>query len=139
MSNLIVLLPAPSTSLEAIFEDETRQGHRPTGAAPPELSRAHCKGETRAAALDFVNRGAIVDVTGDGAMRVRQGLIISQVKSHRRSPVTTTHLEPALVEIGISFRKMSSLLYQTRAAKVQVTAEMCQLAGFRDLCMTSFK
>jgi hypothetical protein len=80
-----------------------------------------------------------VDITGEGAMTVHQGPIISQAKRHRYPPVISAHMELTLVELGIAFRKMLSLLYQTSAAKVQVTTEVCRLAGFRDLCVTSFK
>jgi hypothetical protein len=74
--------------------------------------------ESRSTPFD---RRAFVDTIGDGVMTVHQGPIMSQTISHREPHVVADHLESTLVGLGIAFRKISSLLYQTSMPKFQVT------------------
>jgi serine/threonine protein kinase len=144
VSNLIAPLPVnprpPPTSLETIFEEETMQGvlaHPEQVRQNPAVQTARTKPvQPRSVSFD---RCAIVDANSDGAMSIHHGPIMSQTISHRDPHVVAAHLESTLVALGITFRKMSPLLYQLSASELQITAEVCRLAGFRDVYIISFK
>jgi serine/threonine protein kinase len=143
VSNLIAPLTAPRpppTSLETIFEEETMQGvlaHPEQVRNNPAVRTARTK-PVQPRSISF-DRCAIVDANSDGQMAIHQGPIMSQTISHRDPHVVSAHFESTLVGLGITFRKMSPLLYQMSASELQVTAEVCRLAGFRDVYVISFK
>jgi serine/threonine protein kinase len=124
----------PVTALETIFEEEGMQ----TMGPPPEVDR---RARSRAAQPRSIslNSVSVGDGDEDGSDDGRRGPILSQTISHRDPQVVAAQFESALMSMGVSYRKTSSLMFHMSATELQVTAEVCRLAGFRSVHIISFR
>jgi maternal embryonic leucine zipper kinase len=119
----------PPTALETIFEDEGMQ----TTQLNPETDR---RARTRAAQPRSISLNSVAVPEGDDG---RRGPILSQTISHRDPQVVAAQFESALVGMGVSYRKTSSLMFHMSATELQLTAEVCRLAGFRSIHIISYR
>jgi maternal embryonic leucine zipper kinase len=122
----------PPTALETIFEDEGMQTTQ-LQQEPDKRPRSRAA-QPRSISLNSVAVGD-EDTSDDG----RRGPILSQTISHRDPQVVAAQFESALVGMGMSYRKTSPLMFHMSAAELQITAEVCRLAGFRSIHIISFR
>jgi hypothetical protein len=132
VANAIAIKRPPTTSLETIFEDDTapiqQDDPRPVRKQPI---------QPRSISSDAIT--APMDEPGDDPTREYRGPIYSQTISHRDPGIVAEGFESALIAMGVIYRKMSPLMFQMNAADVQATAEVCRLAGHRNVYVISVK
>jgi serine/threonine protein kinase len=129
--------PLPVTSLETIFEDQSVQGLSPPVQRPAAHEMRSHPVQPRSISLD-----ASAMSEGDAADKANtyHGPIMSQTISSRDPQVVAARFEDLLVERGVTYWKLTPLLFQiTAPEQLQVTAEVCKLHGFRNVYVISFK
>jgi serine/threonine protein kinase len=123
--------PPPVTSLETIFEDQAMQ-------APAPARGARLKPvQPRSVSL---NASAMIDGPEFDGTSAHHGPIMSQTISTHDPQVVAAKLETTLAAMGVAHWRLSPLVFQlTAPEQLQLTAEVCRLAGFRNVYLVSFK
>ncbi|OHS92893.1 hypothetical protein TRFO_40797 [Tritrichomonas foetus] len=75
----------------------------------------------------------------DDQANTHHGPIMSQTISHRDPAAVAQQFESVLMEQGISYRRLSPLMFQLFGPDLQLTAEVCRLYGFRNVYVVAFK
>jgi maternal embryonic leucine zipper kinase len=131
VASSVAVKQQPPTSLETIFEDE-----------PPlqqDEARSVRKQPIHPRSISSDAIPAPKDDPADDPAREHRGPIYSQTISHRDPATVAEAFESALIAMGVIYRKMSPLVFQMNAADTQATAEVCRLAGFRNIYVISVK
>ena len=138
-SNIMSSDVRPS-GLETIYEDGVQPP--PPAMEPAAMvqrpSRPRTKpAQPRAISLDM---GAMDDGQGgDDGVSEHRGVIISPTISHREPKAAAQKFGSTLVSLGLKYRILSELEFQLVEGELQVNAEVCRLAGFRNVYVISFR
>ena len=123
-------------SLETIYEDGFQpQMVMPAPAAP--VQKRNKKAQPRSISLDV---GAMSTDNGvDDGFSEHRGVIISQTISHRDPNAVVMSFEGLLISQGARYRRLSQHEFQLMNGELLVSAEICRLAGFRNVYVISFR
>ena len=123
-------------NLETIYEDGFQpQMAMPAPAAP--VQKRNKKAQPRSISLDV---GAMSTDHGvDDGFSEHRGVIISQTISHRDPNAVVVNFEGLLISQGARYRRLSQHEFQLMNGELLVSAEVCRLAGFRNVYVISFR
>lgn len=123
--------PPPPTPLEASFTLESLMAEMPE-QMQISRSRSTKPVQPRSISLNTFS----TDVTNDGTPTT----IMSQTITRRDPLQVTSELDASLLSHGITFEKVSPLIYQLHGENdMLVSAEICRLSGFRNVFIITFK
>lgn len=127
-------------NLETIYEDPGQSPMRMMPVPPVEHQVPRIpqkKVEIRSISLDA---GPMDDGHGgDGDASEHRGVIISQTVTHRDPDAMARKFEGTLMLLGVKYRRVSQLEFQLIDGELQITAEVCRLAGFRNVYVITFR